>query len=196
MLPIIAQSVPVSKFWPILDGSGDFMSRKTRLGALAALILIVVLVLLVNYVQGQQLSPQDQALQATAGRFAAALKEPDSRYSAISDSLQAFNLYQHDQQVVLQKQTRALAGPHDFAEIVLWETKTMPPNSLMVRNTNKPVLNVSGAAVSKAASGSDSYTTVTAGSRQWRVYVTSIQPPPTIMALDAHEVLEIYHPVQ
>jgi hypothetical protein len=169
------------------------MPRKTRLVALAALILIVVLVLLVTYVQGQQLSPQDRAMKATAARFEAALKEPDSRYSAISDSLQAFDLFQHDQQVVLQKQTRTLAGTHDFAEIVLWETKTMPPNSMMLRNTNKPVLDVGGAAVSKAASGSDSYTTVTGDSGQWRVYVTAIQPPPTIKALDAHEVLEVFH---
>lgn len=168
------------------------MSRKTRLGAFAALILIVVLVLLVTYVQGQQLSPQDKAMQATAQRFASALKEPDSRYSAIADSLQAFDLFQHNQQVVLQKRMKELAGPNQFAEIVLWETKTMPPNSLMLRNTHEPVLNAAGSAVSKAAAGNDIYSTVQVGSSQYRVYLTAIEPPPTIKALDAHEVLEIY----
>jgi hypothetical protein len=169
------------------------MSRKARLIALAALIVIVAIVLLVTFVQGQQLSPQDKAMKATAQRFASALREPDDRYSAISDSLQAFDLFQHDQQVILQKRMKSLARPNDFAEIVLWETKTMPPNSLMLRNTHEPVLNVSGSVVAKAASGKASYTTVPGDSGQWRAYVAPIQPPPTIKALDAHEVLEIFH---
>lgn len=168
------------------------MSRKTRLGALAALVVIVALVLVVNYVQGQQLSPQDKALKATAQRFATALQEPDDRYSAIPDPLQAFDLFQHDQQLVLQKRMRTLAGPGKFAQIVVWETKTMPPQSLMLRNTKKPTFDV-GDAVSKAAKGDDTYTTVQGDSGQWRAYVTAIQPPPSIRALNAHEVLEIFH---
>jgi hypothetical protein len=192
---MIAQSVPAPESSPILDGFEDRMTRKTRLGALAALVVIVALVILVTYVQGQQLSPQDKALQATAHRFASALKEPDDRYSAIPDPLQAFDLFQHDQQVILQKRMKALAGPNDFAQIVVWETKTMPPQSLMLRNTKKPTLDVGGGTVSTAAKGNDTYATVPSDSGgQWRVYLTAIQPPPSIKALNTHEVLEIFHP--
>lgn len=170
------------------------MSRNTRLGALVALVLIAVIVVLVNVVEGQQVSPQDKALKATAHRFAAALRAPDKRYAAIADPLQAFDLFQHDQQVVLQTQMKALAGPGQFAQILVWETKTMPPSSLMLRSTREPILNVSGDLVQKAAGGSDTYTTMPDGSSQYRAYLTPLQPPPTIKALDTHEVLEVFQP--
>lgn len=170
------------------------MSHNARLAALAALVLIAVIVVLVTVVLGQQVSPQDKALKATAQRFASALRAPDARYAAVADSLQAFDLFQHDQQTVLQERTKALAGPGQFAEILVWETKTMPPSSLMLRSTREPIVNVSGDLVQKAAAGSDVYTTVPESSGQFRAYLMPIQPPPTIKALDAHEVLEIFQP--
>lgn len=170
------------------------MSRNASLGALAVLVLIAGMVVLINVVQGQQLSPQDMSLKATAQRFAGALRAPDSRYAAVPDSLQAFDLYQHDQQVVLQTRMKSLAGRGQFAEILLWETKTMPPSSLMLRSTQEPIVNVSGDLVQKAAGGSETYATVPAGSSQYRAYLTSIPTPPTIKALDAHEILEVIQP--
>lgn len=167
------------------------MSRKGRLFALGGLVLVVVIVLLATYVQGQQLSPQDRAMKATAQRFTSALREPDSRYSAITDPLQAFDLFQADQRLVLQKRMKALAGPGQLVQIVVWETKTMPPQTLVLTGPGEPAVNVSGDALTKAAQGSDTYTTGHANTQGYRVYVTALQPPPSIRQLDAHEVLEI-----
>lgn len=169
------------------------MSRNARLGALAALVLIVVIVLVVNILQGQQVSPQDKALKATAQRFASALRAPDGRYAAVPDSLQAFDLFQHDQQALLARKMAALSGPGQFAEVLVWETKTMPPASLLLRSTTEPAVNVTGDPVTKAAGGSDTYTNVQQGSTEYRAYLMALQPPPTIKALDAHEILEVFH---
>jgi hypothetical protein len=170
------------------------MTRNVRLLALAGLALVAVLVVVVNVVQGQQLSPQEKSLKATAGKFAAALREPDERYSAIPDQLQAFNRFQHDQQLVLQTRTKDLAGPGEFAQILVWETKTMPPTSLLLRSTREPVVTVSGDPISKADGGDDTFATVQGGSVQYRVYLTALTPPPTIKAMNGHEILEVFHP--
>lgn len=170
------------------------MSRNARLGALAALVLIAIVVVLVNVVQGQQVSPQDTSLKTTAQRFAAALRAPDSRYAAVPDSLQAFDLFQHDQQTLLQSKMKALTKPGQFAQILVWETKTMPPTSLLLKSTKEPAVNVSGDAVTSATQGNDTYTTVAQGSASYRVFLTALRPPPTIKALDAHEILEVVAP--
>jgi hypothetical protein len=170
------------------------MSRNARLGALAALVLVALIVVLVNVVQGQQVSPQDKSLKATAQRFAATLRAPDSRYAAVPDSLQAFDLFQHDQQALLQSRMKALTKPGQFAQILVWETKTMPPTSLLLKSTKEPAVTVSGDAVTKATQGEDTYTDVAQGSTRYRVYVTALQPPPTIKAMEAHEILEVLAP--
>jgi hypothetical protein len=170
------------------------MSRNAKLIATAVLAVITVAVLAVTYVQGQGLSPQDRSMKATAHRFAQALRSTNGRYSAIPDSLQAFNLFQHDQQTVLASKMKSLSGPGEFAEIQVWETKTMPPASLMLRSTKEPIVNVSGDLLSKAAAGDDVFANVGAGSAQYRVYLTALQPPPSIKALDAHEILLVIRP--
>lgn len=168
------------------------MSRKARLGALGALALVVIIVVGINVVQGQQASPQDRSLKATAQRFAAALRAPDKRYAAVADPLQAFNLFQHDQQALLAKRMKSLAGRGQFAQILVWETKTMPPTSLLLRSTKEPIVDVGGDAVTRASQGTGTYTNISVDSGQYRAYVTDLQPPPSIKALDTHEILEVF----
>jgi hypothetical protein len=167
------------------------MSRNTRLIALLGLGFIAVVVVVVNVVQGQQLSPQDKAMKATAHRFAAALQEPDARYSAITDSLQAFNRFQHDEQSILATRMKSLSGPGEFAQVLVWETTTMPTVSLLLRSTHEPVVNVAADQVTSADKGTSTFTTEDVGGTQYRVYLTALQPPPSIKALGGHEILEI-----
>jgi hypothetical protein len=64
----------------------------------------------------------------------------------------------------------------------------------MLRSTKEPIVNVSGDLLSKAAAGDDVFANVGAGSAQYRVYLTALQPPPSIKALDAHEILLVIRP--
>jgi len=168
------------------------MSRQLQVAAIGVLVLIILVVAVISQLGGGQLSPQDKALKRSATTLLSDLKAKDARYAAVSDPLQSFDLFQHDQQDALVKHMGPLTHSGQFAQIQVWETGTMPPQSLLLRDTSKPNIALSSKSLSDAVKGS-TFTTVQEGNLEFRAYLTPMTVPATMKALGTHEILEVFH---
>jgi hypothetical protein len=136
-------------------------------------------------------SPLDAGLKQSANRLAARLHESDATY-ANQTFLNAFNLFQHNQQTLLQGPGRAALKSGQFAQLIVYETSTMPPIYRTLTLPGKPVIQVPGDVFQQVTGGGSSSATVQQGNVQLRSYLMQLRVPPTLSAGQTREVLEVF----
>jgi hypothetical protein len=166
------------------------MSRNAKLAVVILAVVAIAVALIVTLAGAQQSSPLDAGLRKTAARFRVVLKQPNARYQGVF--LNAFNLYQHDEQVALLKNMSDLSQSGQFEQVEVWETETMPPVYRLLRSRQEPMIAQNFATLSRAASGKEFVTTVQQGNLQFRALFAPIPVPSRLASAGTHAVLEVY----
>lgn len=168
------------------------MSRNVKIGVAVVAAAGVAIALLTSLAQGRQTSGFDASLQRTADRIKAWLATSDSQYAAAPGFLDAFNLYQHNQQQALLLGQKQFAKPGQFAQLHVYETETMPPVWRFLRSNKYPAVQIDAKSIEQAAAGKSTFTTVHQGNLEFRGYLTAVPVPASLRAGNTHEVLEVF----
>jgi hypothetical protein len=166
------------------------MSRNVRIIVVVVAAAAVAIAVIVSVVQGSSGSPLDNSLKASAERLATRLHQSDKAYAQQADFLNAFNLFQHNEGVLLNSGAADLQ-PAQFAQIDMYETSTMPPVARSLQMPRKPPIAFSGDLIGQVAKGNSVTATVHQGNVAFRAYLMPVSVPPTLAAGGTKEVLEV-----
>ncbi|HZU14616.1 MAG TPA: hypothetical protein VFB58_17395 [Chloroflexota bacterium] len=168
------------------------MTSRLQLIVLAAAAVIVAVAVAVTLAQGSQASPLDSHLQSTAAQLQAQLTLPNAPYTNQGSFLNAFNLYQHNEQNRLQSVAPGLRREGRFAQVWVYENTTMPPVWRLLRSHGEPLITSGGSLVQEALHGKSTFTTIQQGNLQFRAYITPLSVPPFLHTNGTSGAIEVF----
>lgn len=169
-----------------------------RLRPLATgLVLIVALAIAaffaVRAISGRGVNPRDAALQATLQRIKTDLDRP-GKLPVTDPSLQSFQAWVYNTRSAFMRSVR-LEAPRQFAQVVLNDPNTMPPQTLGLNQAGHPVLGIPTQAISRAFKSSDPQCgDITFSGRTLRFCATALTTPRPLRASNATGLLTVLAP--
>ena len=168
--------------------------RAKYLIPVALLVLALLLFAVVRAVQGNQdRSAIDARLKQTAERILPTLRQPDSKYGNEGTFLRSFQRYVGDTRIALGKSGPRYSGRGQFEQVQLVDTRSMPPQSLMLNLGHRALLYPEAQLVTSVMEQQKpAYTAVHAKGRTYRVYIVPLRPPAIFSGQGVSGVLEVF----
>lgn len=167
-------------------------SKLLTTGAVLALIVVLFVITFVlrHIYESPGSSAADSSLQRTARALAPALTQPNSAYVQETAFFPTFSHWADDERAALVRAGPQLSGRHQFAQVQLFETRTDPPDYVLLTMPGHAPVPVDGTpAVAK--NGAPAYSNAKLGNRSFRVYLTRLAVPDQLSEGHVFAVLEV-----
>lgn len=158
---------------------------------LALIVVLFVITFVLRHIyESPGTSVADSSLQRTARALAPALKQPNSAYLQETAFFPTFSHWANDERAALNRAGPRLSGRHQFAQVQLFETRTDPPDYILLTMPGFPSVRVNGT-LQVARSGAPAYSDAQLGNRSLRVYLTRLSVPDQLSGEQVFAVLEV-----
>jgi len=178
---------------PLQPDTGRSSKLLTTVAVLALIVAIFVITFVLRHIyESPGTSVADSSLQRTARVLAPALKQPNSAYVQEIAFFPTFSHWAADERDALIRDGPRLSGRHQFAQVQLFETRTAPPDYVLLTMPGHPPITVDGPLMLRVAkSGAAAYSDAQLGSRGLRVYLTRLTVPDQLSEGQVFAVLEV-----
>lgn len=163
----------------------------TMIAGFAAVVLLGALIYTIFEVEHHR--SIDAGLKRSAQRALPELRLSGTGYDAEPTFYRMYQRYVYDERSVLVKRTESSLPKKQWAQIVILETRSTPPQNVLLNTPKRPVTQVDTGALSAALQqGHASYTTTHLGGTTVRAYLLPIPTPPVFSGQDVYAVLEVF----
>ncbi len=169
-------------------------SKLVTTGAVLTLIVVffVITFVLRHIHESPGISAADKSLQRTARTLAPALKQPNSAYVQEIAFFPTFSHWATDERAALVRAIPQLVAHHQFAQVQLFETRTDPPDYVLLTMPGHSPVTVDGPLMLRVAkNGASAYSDARLANRGLRVYLTPLSVPDQLSGGQVFAVLEV-----
>jgi len=160
---------------------------------LALIVVLFVITFVLRHIyESPGTSAADSSLKRTARALAPTLKQPNSAYVQEIAFFPTFSHWADDERAALNRAGPRLSAHHQFAQALLFETRTTPPDYVPLTMPGHAPVKVDGSLVLRVAnSGVPAYSDAQLGNRVLRVYLTRLSVPDQLSGGQVFAVLEV-----